>query len=218
MENRVVTDVRPHTVIPIPLSSRKKAQAGAPLTMGPFMAELEVACALWQPLLPFRICSPNLPALNNLVRYSVRIGNHSFPMGAHVATASPLTTSDASVADYMTMMNHFTQVLCVGTPQDLDTGVGKLRTQVVGAHVPRTSVQIITTFEWDNDTRVATFLLPRHRGTALIESGFEIAVVDCMFWRIASMGESDDNGLKCSWWLTVGYSVIVLRHARSWRC
>lgn len=79
-------------------------------------------------------------------------------------------------------------MLVIGTPGDLDAGVGKLRGQVVGAHAAKTSIQVISLFHWDAQSHVATFLLSRKRGASLLESKLEIALVDCMFWRITSKG------------------------------
>lgn len=83
LENRLVTDIRPHTKIPISLSTRTSKQSSAPLSTAPFVAELEIAAAIWQPLLPFQICSPNLPSLNDIVRYSVQINLAMFPLGVY---------------------------------------------------------------------------------------------------------------------------------------
>jgi hypothetical protein len=78
LDNRVFSDIRPHTVIPIPLDTFKQKFANVAVSMSPFAAELETACALWHPLLPFPICSTALPAIHDLVRYSVEVKHQSF--------------------------------------------------------------------------------------------------------------------------------------------
>jgi hypothetical protein len=86
LDNRVVTVVRPHTVIPIPLSTRNARAAAAPLSMTPFAAELRASAALWAPLLSFRPLSPVLPAVRDIARFTVIIPRHVWP-GAHAPNA-----------------------------------------------------------------------------------------------------------------------------------
>lgn len=70
LDNRLTADVRPHTVIPIPLSTLKQVWSRVPVSTHPFTTELCTAAAIWQPLLPFSISHPP-PALDNIVRYRV---------------------------------------------------------------------------------------------------------------------------------------------------
>jgi hypothetical protein len=87
LDNRIVTDVRPHTVIPIPLSTRNTRAAAAPLSMTPFAAELRASAALWTPLFPFRPLSPALPSVRDIARFAVIIPRHVWP-GARAPTAA----------------------------------------------------------------------------------------------------------------------------------
>jgi hypothetical protein len=85
LENRMTADIRPHTIIPIPLLSLKQTSPRVPLSTAPFVTELRTAAAIWQPLLPLRIYSDTVPALGDIVRYSVvvKLFRHMMGTGSH---------------------------------------------------------------------------------------------------------------------------------------
>ena len=79
-----------------------------------------------------------------------------------------------------------TQLLCFGLPHDIDNDVPKIRSKLAGSSDPKSSLQIVSSFEWSKGTSVATFLLPRTRAMEFMNKGYEVAIFDHMFWRITS--------------------------------
>jgi hypothetical protein len=86
------------------------------------------------------------------------------------------------------IQTHFSQILCFGRPADMDAKVGQLRNKIINRHDPKTSLQLVTTFDWDPASGIATFLLPRSRAAAFIHQGFEVAILDHVFWMLTSLG------------------------------
>lgn len=70
MENRLTYSARPHEVVPIPVADR--ALPAVSLCTTPFLAEFEVAAALWEPRL-FPICTLAIPPLEGIRRYAVKV-------------------------------------------------------------------------------------------------------------------------------------------------
>ena len=71
LENRATTTVTPHPKMPIPLSTHAVKGPKTPVSTLPFLTELQMATTLWLPRLRFKVTSPGLPALEELIRYSV---------------------------------------------------------------------------------------------------------------------------------------------------
>jgi hypothetical protein len=90
------------------------------------------------------------------------------------------------VADHSIPPTHFVLAVVFGLPQDLDAGVEDLRKRIIGTRDCRTSVQIVSTFDYDASSSVATFLLSRARAQKFINMGYEVALLSTMFWRIQS--------------------------------
>jgi hypothetical protein len=70
LENRLDRSAHPHDATPVPVADRNKPLV--PLCTLPFIADFEVSAAIWEPLL-FPITSAKLPALSEIMRYSVKI-------------------------------------------------------------------------------------------------------------------------------------------------
>jgi hypothetical protein len=81
---------------------------------------------------------------------------------------------------------HPTLMLIFGRPNDLESSIVDLRTKIVGSHAIKTSIEIVTAFEWDYTTGIATFLLPRSKADHFVKGAYEVALLDHMFWRIRS--------------------------------
>ncbi|KDQ18534.1 hypothetical protein BOTBODRAFT_28921 [Botryobasidium botryosum FD-172 SS1] len=165
LENRVTNGFAPHDAAPIPLSARQNPPCV--VCTVPFMAEFEVSAAVWEPRL-FPICSATLPALDSIVRYSVKMEfgmdpiNHKLPP------------------------THFVLALAFGLPKDLDEGVLDPRKRIVGTRNCGTSLQIVSTFDFNPDKGVVTFLLAQSRAEGFIKAGYEVAMIHTAFWRVHS--------------------------------
>lgn len=70
LENRLERCAQPHRKAPVPLEEHRKAMI--PVCTLPFLADVEVAAAIWEPLL-FPILSPKLPAVGDIRRFSVKL-------------------------------------------------------------------------------------------------------------------------------------------------
>ena len=70
LSNRMTSNITPHPEIPIPLATRLSDKPKVPVSMAPFLTELQMATALWLPRLGFDINFP-LPVVEDFVRYSV---------------------------------------------------------------------------------------------------------------------------------------------------
>jgi hypothetical protein len=87
-------------------------------------------------------------------------------------------------------VHHATQFLAFAKSADMDRGVQALRpTSVMGHAKATSSFQLLSTYDWDHDARVATFLPPNDRAREFRDN-FEVSVVDCACWRLFSRGMS----------------------------
>lgn len=93
----------------------------------------------------------------------------------------------------MVINHHNARLLAIGLPTDLNVGVSDLRLGIVGSHSIKTSVQLISTYHWDADDEVATFLLPRDKALQYSQNKYEIGLVDVIFWRVVSNCECPSN-------------------------
>ncbi|KDQ18535.1 hypothetical protein BOTBODRAFT_185105 [Botryobasidium botryosum FD-172 SS1] len=163
LENRVTNGFAPHDAVPIPLETRHNSPCVVCTT--PFLAEFEVAAAMWEPRL-FPICSTALPALDSIVRYAVKMD-----LGMeHMNYTMPPT--------------HFVMALGFALPKDLDGGILDPRKRLVGTRNCGTSLQIVSTFDFDPDKGVVTFLLARSRAENFIKLGYELTMINMVFWRV----------------------------------
>jgi hypothetical protein len=94
------------------------------------------------------------------------------------------------MVEHTVIQTHFSQILCFGLPADMKGPIRDLRNKIINRTDPKTSLQLVTTFDWDPATGIATFLLPRARATAFIQKGFEVAILDHVFWMLTSHGTS----------------------------
>jgi hypothetical protein len=90
-------------------------------------------------------------------------------------------------------VHHATQFLAFAKPADMNRGVQALRPSVMGDAKAKSSFQLLSTYDWDHEARVATFLLPNDRAREFREN-FEVGIVDCACWRLFS------RGMLCTFW------------------
>lgn len=166
----------------MPLSDRDK-----PLCVvctSPFVVDFEIAAALWEPRL-FPICSGALPALDSIVRYSVVLELEQVP-GSESVVLSPIVLTLNALTDEQILTSHFTLALVLGLPKDLDAGLLDFRKDLVGSHKCKTSIHIVSTFDYEPSKSVATFLLAKNRFDQFKKLGYEVAIVNTSFWRVQS--------------------------------
>lgn len=182
LENKVTSGVVPHDVTPIPLATQH--QPLGVICTTPFVAEFEVASALWEPRL-FPICSTALPAVAEIVRYAVRIRIDQFaiPGCEYRLTLSGFIAHTIRTA-HAIPWNHLVLALVFGLPKDLDAGMVDPRKRIVGTKDCKTSIELVSTFEYESG--VATFLLSRSRAESFKQLGYEVAVVNTSLWRVQS--------------------------------
>jgi hypothetical protein len=116
----------------------------------------------------------------------------------------------------MMISHHLTCMLLVGAPRELDGGASTLRARVQGTHAPKTTLEVVSTFDWDRVRSLATFLVPRANVQAWVAAGREIALVDCMFWRVMSKSTCRfPTLLRCTTILSALQSCRAARLSRS---
>lgn len=89
----------------------------------------------------------------------------------------------------MAIRHHRTQLLCFGTLHDICEGIPQIRDQLVGSFDVKTSLHIVTTFQWTEETDMATFFLPRATLAEFVQKEYQVAFFDHMWWRVTSKGE-----------------------------
>jgi hypothetical protein len=95
-------------------------------------------------------------------------------------------------------ITHQVLALVFGLPRDLDNGMIDPRGCMVGTRNCGTSLQVMSTFEYEQACGTATLLLNRSRWEQFRTAGYEVAVVNTTVWRIQS------GKVKCSEMQVVG--------------
>lgn len=93
---------------------------------------------------------------------------------------------------------HFVLGLAFGLPKDLDIGKMDPRSRIVGTTNCGSSLQLVSTVDWQPKTGIATFLLALSRAEQFKKEGYEVAIGNTSFWRIMS------SKVKCTQLEVVG--------------
>ncbi|KAF9055350.1 hypothetical protein BDZ89DRAFT_1055943 [Hymenopellis radicata] len=166
LENRLERSSPPHNAAPAPIAGRDKALISVCTT--PFLVEFEVAATLWEPRL-FPISSDAMISPSDIRRYSVKI-----PI-RRIVLLSNLPPS------------HMVFSMVFGLPTDLDSNSMDVRSAIVrSSRAWKSSLQFVSTFDYDGQDSLCTVLLSERRMKAFIKQGFEVGLVNTAGWMIQS--------------------------------
>ncbi|KAJ7578709.1 hypothetical protein C8J56DRAFT_968871 [Mycena floridula] len=166
LDNRLDRSAIPHEKAPAPVVGRTNEKMS--LCTLPFLAEFEVAAALWEPRLFPIVCSA-LPAIEEIRRYSITI---------------PLKRLTALMKVSPT---HNVLLLAFGLPKEMDATSLDFRQSLVGSSRRWTSsVQFISTFIYNPQTHICSVLLSKSRAQSFLDQGFEAALLNTAGWKLQS--------------------------------
>ncbi|KAJ7586341.1 hypothetical protein C8J56DRAFT_103668 [Mycena floridula] len=166
LDNRLERSAIPHEMSPANIANRTKPLVG--ICTVPFQAEFEVAAALWEPRL-FPILSSALPAIDDIRRYSIHVALEKISALKRV------------------LPNRRALILAFGLPEDMDATCLDLRKRIIGASGRSiSSIQLLSTFKYEEKESVCTFLMSRARGEALMKEGYEVGLIHVSQWRLLS--------------------------------
>ncbi|KAJ7597888.1 hypothetical protein C8J56DRAFT_1159677 [Mycena floridula] len=163
LDNTLKSISTPHQAAPAELPTSVGKLVGTSTL--PFLAEFEVAAALWQPRL-FPIPSSALPDIRDIGRYSIKI---------------PLLEIPALEGT----KNHKVLLLVFGLPSDMDEISLDPRDNITNSTY-KTSIHLISTFEHDFDSQTCTVLLSKRRARTFIDRGYEAGLVNVTGWMLQS--------------------------------
>ncbi|KAF9055371.1 hypothetical protein BDZ89DRAFT_1055971 [Hymenopellis radicata] len=174
LENRLERSTPPHLLSPVPIAGRKKPLV--PICTVPFLAEFEVAAALWEARL-FPISSnAAIPDLSDIRRYTVKIPREENP-----------ARKWSIINDVCRSPTHMVLLMVFGLPKDMDATSMDVRSKIVKARSWTSSLQFVSTFDYDFDASQCTVLLSKKRMDTFITEGYEAGLVNASGWMLQSV-------------------------------
>lgn len=139
VQNRVITRSRPNTnSLPTPQTATKEKSALRAVCMTPFAMEMEVALTIWFPLLTFGVTAVEFPDATNVKNYTIKLNLSTESMSAYDETQPTLA---------LWFSTNSAKRISIDLARD-----------IVGNHTAVQSVRLLSTFEWDHETKMAKFM------------------------------------------------------------
>jgi hypothetical protein len=84
--------------------------------------------------------------------------------------------------------NQMVLLLAFGLPKDMDSTSMDLRDKIVEPSASwKSSLQLVSTFEYDPSTSISSLLLSKARMEAFIKGGYEVGIINTATWKLQSV-------------------------------